>query len=232
MKKVRVKYIFVLCIMLVGMLCLEVMFRGTTAYAYTEEEKQQAKSWLSSHGYAPTRAGAEQAYQDYLDGKLSLGGSSEGEEPDDDIEDIVTIGGEEPEERSDGKKSPKSETGQTGESELDKEAPGADRIIRWIPAEGQPQTDRWEELAEAVGGSSEPEPQPQQKAAAQTEQESDISDPDIREEEQSDADTDTEEERGSYKLAGIIAVLLAVLVSVFGWDFWHQRKREKNRDED
>ena len=39
--------------------------RPVATYAYTDEEKQQAKSWLSSHGYPPTRAGAEQAYQDY-----------------------------------------------------------------------------------------------------------------------------------------------------------------------
>lgn len=37
---------------------------------YTEEEKAQAKAWLSAHGYPPTRAGAAQAYQDYLDGKF------------------------------------------------------------------------------------------------------------------------------------------------------------------
>nr|MCR5214558.1 hypothetical protein [Eubacterium sp.] len=37
---------------------------------YTEEQKNAAKAWLSAHGYAPTRAGAAQAYQDYLDGKL------------------------------------------------------------------------------------------------------------------------------------------------------------------
>ena len=34
--------------------------------------KQQAKSWLSAHGYPPTRAGAEQAYQDYMDGKIDV----------------------------------------------------------------------------------------------------------------------------------------------------------------
>ena len=44
--------------------------RPVATYAYTDEEKQQAKSWLSSHGYPPTRAGAEQAYQDYMDGKI------------------------------------------------------------------------------------------------------------------------------------------------------------------
>lgn len=37
---------------------------------YTEEEKAQAKAWLSAHGYPPTREGAAQAYQDYLDGKF------------------------------------------------------------------------------------------------------------------------------------------------------------------
>ena len=46
--------------------------RPVQTYAYTEQQKQQAKSWLSSHGYAPTRAGAEQAYQDYMDGKIDV----------------------------------------------------------------------------------------------------------------------------------------------------------------
>ena len=46
--------------------------RPVATYAYTDEETQQAKSWLSSHGYPPTRAGAEQAYQDYMDGKIDV----------------------------------------------------------------------------------------------------------------------------------------------------------------
>ena len=46
--------------------------RPVQTYAYTEEQKQQAKSWLSAHGYPPTRAGAEQAYQDYMDGKIDV----------------------------------------------------------------------------------------------------------------------------------------------------------------
>ena len=37
---------------------------------YSEEEKEAAKAWLSAHGYPPTRAGAEMAYQDYLNGKF------------------------------------------------------------------------------------------------------------------------------------------------------------------
>lgn len=41
-----------------------------TAYAYTEEEKQQAKAWLSAHGYSPDISGASQAYEDYLNGKF------------------------------------------------------------------------------------------------------------------------------------------------------------------
>lgn len=41
-----------------------------TSYAYTEEEKQQAKAWLSAHGYSPDAGGASQAYADYLNGKF------------------------------------------------------------------------------------------------------------------------------------------------------------------
>lgn len=41
-----------------------------TVHAYTEEEKQQAKAWLSAHGYSPDMNGANQAYQDYLNGKF------------------------------------------------------------------------------------------------------------------------------------------------------------------
>lgn len=41
-----------------------------TAHAYTEEEKAQAKAWLSAHGYSPDMGGANQAYQDYLNGKF------------------------------------------------------------------------------------------------------------------------------------------------------------------
>jgi len=40
------------------------------SHAYTEEEKAQAKAWLSAHGYSPDAGGASQAYQDYLDGKF------------------------------------------------------------------------------------------------------------------------------------------------------------------
>lgn len=41
-----------------------------TSNAYTEEQKQQAKAWLSAHGYSPDMGGANQAYQDYLNGKF------------------------------------------------------------------------------------------------------------------------------------------------------------------
>ena len=41
-----------------------------SAEGYSEEDIAAAKAWLSAHGYPPTRAGAEQAYQDYLDGKF------------------------------------------------------------------------------------------------------------------------------------------------------------------
>ncbi|MDE6625349.1 MAG: hypothetical protein K2K56_03135 [Lachnospiraceae bacterium] len=49
--------------------CLAFSVRGVS-YAYTEEEKQQAKAWLSAHGYSPDAGGASQAYQDYLNGKF------------------------------------------------------------------------------------------------------------------------------------------------------------------
>ena len=39
-------------------------------FAYTEEEKAQAKAWLSAHGYSPDEGGASQAYADYLNGKF------------------------------------------------------------------------------------------------------------------------------------------------------------------
>ncbi len=41
-----------------------------SAESLTPEQKAQIKAWLSAHGYPPTRAGAEAAYQDYLAGKF------------------------------------------------------------------------------------------------------------------------------------------------------------------
>ena len=43
---------------------------GLNTRAYTEEQKQQAKAWLSAHGYSPDSSGAAAAYQDYLNGKF------------------------------------------------------------------------------------------------------------------------------------------------------------------
>ena len=52
-------------------LCIVLGFRSQmVAYAYTEEEKAAAKQWLSQHGYSPDMGGANQAYQDYLNGKF------------------------------------------------------------------------------------------------------------------------------------------------------------------
>ena len=45
---------------------------ASSVKAYTEAEKQQAKAWLSAHGYPPTKGGAYQAYSDYMSGKLKL----------------------------------------------------------------------------------------------------------------------------------------------------------------
>ena len=65
MKK-NIRCIIVMVCMFLA-LCLSA---GTTSYAYTEEEKAQAKAWLSAHGYSPDAGGASQAYQDYLNGKF------------------------------------------------------------------------------------------------------------------------------------------------------------------
>ena len=62
---------------------------------YSEEEKEAAKAWLSAHGYPPTRAGAEAAYQDYLNGKFDddpevqqyMGGGDDDDDEDEDDED-------------------------------------------------------------------------------------------------------------------------------------------------
>lgn len=45
-------------------------YHTKSVYAYTDEEKAQAKAWLSAHGYSPDYGGASQAYQDYLNGKF------------------------------------------------------------------------------------------------------------------------------------------------------------------
>ena len=72
------KYRIIKCIaILIAVIALVLATISPIAYAdkkssdgYTDEQKAAAKAWLSSHGYAPTRAGANQAYQDYLNGKF------------------------------------------------------------------------------------------------------------------------------------------------------------------
>lgn len=49
--------------------------------AYTQEEKQMVKDWLSANGYPPTWDGVYQAYQDYLDGKFDYMFESQTEAP-------------------------------------------------------------------------------------------------------------------------------------------------------
>ena len=63
-------------------LCAVLYCHSTTVtYAYTKEEVEAAKAWLSGHGYSPDAAGAAQAYQDYLNGKFGGGPErAEGEE--------------------------------------------------------------------------------------------------------------------------------------------------------
>lgn len=65
MKKI---YLLFLCFCIAFAVSMDVQ----QVFAYTQEEKQMAKDWLSAHGYSPDWGGAGQAYQDYLDGKLDL----------------------------------------------------------------------------------------------------------------------------------------------------------------
>ena len=93
----RIVIIVITCLMmLLG--CVGI---GIKSYAYTEEQKQQAKAWLSAHGYSPDAGGAAAAYQDYLNGKFDeeLGitreettGSSQSayEDPDEEKEEKTT----------------------------------------------------------------------------------------------------------------------------------------------
>lgn len=53
-------------------LCMAVAAQQTAVpvYAYTQEEKDAAKAWLSAHGYSPDMGGAQAAYADYMNGKF------------------------------------------------------------------------------------------------------------------------------------------------------------------
>lgn len=72
----RIAFLIIIIILLsTSTVCLY----NTVSYAdeygeeteYTEEEKEQAKAWLSAHGYPPTRDGAYAAYADFLAGKFN-----------------------------------------------------------------------------------------------------------------------------------------------------------------
>lgn len=53
-------------------LCMAVVAQqaAVPVYAYTQEEKDAAKAWLSANGYSPDMAGAQAAYADYMNGKF------------------------------------------------------------------------------------------------------------------------------------------------------------------
>lgn len=58
--------IFIVCICIIAVNnCFTV-----TAHAYTQEEIDAAKAWLSANGYSPDEAGAAAAYADYMNGKF------------------------------------------------------------------------------------------------------------------------------------------------------------------
>ena len=58
------------CIAILILMILGIVLPYRQAEAYTDEEKAQAKAWLSAHGYSPDAGGASAAYQDYLNGKF------------------------------------------------------------------------------------------------------------------------------------------------------------------
>lgn len=66
------RIILLVLFLLIGCVFLASGRPATVAKAYTEEQKQEAKAWLSAHGYPATKEGAYQAYRDYLSGKLTL----------------------------------------------------------------------------------------------------------------------------------------------------------------
>jgi len=59
-------------IILMMMLCVALVSQqaAVPAYAYTQEEIDAAKAWLSAHGYSPDMGGAQAAYNDYMNGKF------------------------------------------------------------------------------------------------------------------------------------------------------------------
>lgn len=59
-------------LILMMMLCvgLVVQQAAVPVYAYTQEEKEAAKAWLSANGYSPDMGGAMAAYNDYMNGKF------------------------------------------------------------------------------------------------------------------------------------------------------------------
>lgn len=68
--KIKRRIISLLIIIILSVTVSPVIWPEHKANAYTEEQKEQAKAWLSSHGYSPTKEGAYKAYQDYKDGKF------------------------------------------------------------------------------------------------------------------------------------------------------------------
>ena len=71
-RKMKNNNIFRMIIVIASIVIMVSLFSKCkmVAYAYTDEEKEAAKQWLIENGYSPDRNGANQAYQDYLNGKF------------------------------------------------------------------------------------------------------------------------------------------------------------------
>lgn len=112
------KWIYVLSLMLC---ILFFSLWKTVAYAYTEEEKEAAKAWLSANGYSPDAAGAAAAYQDYLDGKFGAVPGQENTPPDSSADAPCDPGEKEEQEEE------KQETGKDGLGDENKEKTNKDQ---------------------------------------------------------------------------------------------------------
>ncbi len=115
-----------------------------TAYAYTEEEKEAAKAWLSANGYSPDAGGAAAAYADYMNGKFGAipGLPEPNVKPQESQPPAEEPGGETP--------PPDSEVEKPQEEEPDKEKPENDKpetgneggeSTTQPPADGTPEAD-------------------------------------------------------------------------------------------
>ena len=144
-----------------------------SAYAYTDEEIAAAKEWLAANGYSPSRAGAEQAYQDYLNGKF---GPVQGTE---------TPPADNP--PADDNASQEAGTGNTNPQAPEASAEQPDNNVETDTE--QPEADAAAEAEQQTDPETKPKSAKDTTASAETKKESSATDADIKKK-----DTDTKKE--------------------------------------